>query len=337
MATDRWQQFGIDYPEILAYLIGQVSHKFVADHRLMDLITLVNCIPIEEDNTPENDERAAIVHAKVRGMLFNAGILVDDYEQVENGARFRVDTADVPQLSTLPIEYHTLWSNLKISNIEVTAIKEAVTDNTIIVLNPAEERSLRSIGEEPRDAIFEETYKDAVKWLLEYGFIVRSGVDNVLYITKAGEQWLAEHDKSLEDLRGQFSITKHIESPAIEDEPTQTDIDHFSQRILENGVPVTNPNNPYYLVQERLDGHTVVGYRVFRDKTCVGGFGMNESAAKIAVQLLNEETHQLRERIAELEDVIREAYRVATDTGYETPALCLSYVIAELKDSIHQQ
>jgi hypothetical protein len=56
MSLNRWEQLGKDYPEILAYLLGQVSHKFVADHRLMDLITLVNSIPSEEEDAQQVNE-----------------------------------------------------------------------------------------------------------------------------------------------------------------------------------------------------------------------------------------------------------------------------------------
>lgn len=66
-------------------------------------------------------------------------------------------------------------------------------DNTIIVLNPAEEHLLRLIAEKPRAAYYEVAYEHAVKGLLEYGFIYRSNFNRHLYILKAGEKWLEEH------------------------------------------------------------------------------------------------------------------------------------------------
>lgn len=69
-------------------------------------------------------------------------------------------------------------------------------NNTIIVLNTAEELLLRVVARKPRDNRHGEANEHTVKGLVEYGFIYEAHHDGHLYILKAGEQWLAEHDKS---------------------------------------------------------------------------------------------------------------------------------------------
>ena len=66
-------------------------------------------------------------------------------------------------------------------------------NNTIIVLNPTEEKLLRQIAFIPLAANCHEDLEQAVKGLNEYGFIYLGNHNRNWFITKAGERWIAEH------------------------------------------------------------------------------------------------------------------------------------------------
>lgn len=133
---------------------------------------------------PNNTRSTDSIHEALDRVVDYSSVEVELERMVTRGMVERVSTRDTAFFRYLDTPENAVLSD------------QTTDSNVIIVLNPTEEQLLRQIAFIPLAANHHEDLEQAVKGLNEYGFIYLSNHNRNWFITKAGEQWLAEHDKS---------------------------------------------------------------------------------------------------------------------------------------------
>lgn len=129
------------------------------------------------------------------------------------------------------------------------------------------------------------------------------------------------------------------------EEEAQAEADRLFTAHPQPATPPADSGGEYRVVQEgnffvlvdpngaELDNCTIVSNMDNELRSTAHILNTATATLRAQIARLQEDLKAARERVAALEDVIKEAYRIATDTEYETPQLCLDYVIAELREA----